>query len=211
MMDRIDVPEVSNDIETDFIVETISADEDVLHYGLYSKLRTYLYHFNIQKLKCKLLATTWLLASFVGIGFLLSGQLDPSLGSNLPILVLGLCLLSVCGIMLLAFLDVGVYHRNIESIFSCELEFENKYPHLSNTMGNMAKLLNRTKTGPVIFDIAIYMVYSSTLLLIAAFSLVVSEENPVIIGICSILTITAFNIGCIVFSRRSSLFFVHGS
>jgi len=65
-------------------------------------------HFNDLQSRYRTLASTWLLAAFGGIGFVLSTKLEAPISSQL--IVMSIALAGSAGIMLLWVLDVLVYH-----------------------------------------------------------------------------------------------------
>ena len=93
-------------------------------------------HFNEIKVKCRILASTWLLASFGAMGFLVSRG---SSSINLPVevLILGIGLAAAFGLLLVWVLDLLVYHRLLDAYFSEALKLENSYPCLPQVRHNM--------------------------------------------------------------------------
>jgi len=145
-MGDYDPPEVEDDPDTDYTVDVITGSANKLYYGINSKLRVYQYHYNASKVKNKLVSMTWIIASFVGFGYLLSGQ-EVGLPLNTLTTISLLACLSTIGLMLLWFLDVVVYHRLIESIFTEQLILEDTFPGLSSTHHHMVIVDPENWTG----------------------------------------------------------------
>lgn len=170
MLDDFSKPEARDDPDTDFTIDNMNGSADKIYYGLNSKLRVYQYHYNAAKVKNKLVSLTWIIASFIGFGYLLSGQ-ETGLPLNILTTISLLACLSTIGLMLLWFLDIVVYHRLIEAIFTEQLLLEESFPILSATHHNMVELLAKGKKNPVIFDASFYACFTSIFLTIANGSL----------------------------------------
>lgn len=158
----------TSDSETDYHPYEIENCDDSLAYGLYCKLRSYSHHYHNVKLRLKLLSITWFLAAFIGMGYILSGQEAGLPVASLESIIL-LSFLGACGILLLSFLDVAVYHRLVEAILLSAVEYEQKHSHLSTALQSAGKLLltKKRKIGPVIYDGIFYAYLCFMLLLIA--------------------------------------------
>jgi len=103
----------------------VLGSEESINYGLYSKLNSYEYHYNSIKVRYKLLSLTWLIAAFIGYGYLISGEeVGLPFSSFAGIAILSL--LASVGIGLLCFLDIGIYHRFIEAIYNEHIRLEKK-------------------------------------------------------------------------------------
>jgi hypothetical protein len=72
-------------------------------------------HFNQLQASYRALASTWLLATFAGIGFVVVNQ--KGIPFDWPVAVSGICLLGALGIGLLWALDLLVYHRLLDAFF----------------------------------------------------------------------------------------------
>jgi hypothetical protein len=142
--------ETDSDAETDYTPEAIHDTTKSLMYGIYTKLIAYENHYNNIQNKYKSLASTWMVATFIGIGYLLSG-IEVSIPFNTYIAIMFLCLLSAEGILLLWFLDAGVYFRLIEAIFVETYFLEKKYPFLGEYHHNILKL-HQEGTDPLRFQ-----------------------------------------------------------
>ena len=165
MDDKFDL-EKEDDPETDYIIDPITGKESSIAYGLYKKMNMYQYHYNSVKVKYKVLAVTWFIASFFGISYIVLGK-EVSLPVDKLLAISLLGFFSSIGIFLLCFFDVSVYHRLGESIFAACANFEVRYPKLGKSHRNMAKLLVRGKTSPVIFDGVFYCSLTFVLLLLS--------------------------------------------
>lgn len=197
-----------NDPDSDYQIDTIEDDPYTLQYGLYSKLLTYLYHYNLVKIKYKLLALMWLLGTFVGFGYIISGK-ESVLPINYLLTITILSLFSSVGIFLLGFFDVGIYHRFVEAIFTEILKIEENIHDLSKACTNITHLLNYKHIGPVLFDSLYYISFTFILLIMGAVSLhFYLVQNEVSYNSWIIVLYTLFVLGIeavmLVFSRESN-------
>lgn len=178
-----EITNTTADPDTDINPIELSCEEDELIYGIYVKLRNYQYHYNLIKVKYKVLSFTWLAATGIGFGYLFLGQ-ETSLPFGINYLIISAVLAILCsiGLLLLCFLDVAVYHRMIEVIFGGCLALERKYPFLLSTHHTMHKLLNRGKfSNPVFYDGLFYLGFVTILLLgadtLLAFHFALSNQD----------------------------------
>lgn len=164
-----EVESTTKDPDTDYVPDEIKDLTESLVYGLYTKLRNYQYHYNLIKVKYKVLSFSWLFATFIGFGYLFSGKEGAlPFGLNYLVVVSLLSVLASVGLLLLCFLDVAVYHRLIEVIFRGCLYLENKHSYLMQTHHMMAKFLNKGRVvTPVFYDGLFYIGFTTILLIIA--------------------------------------------
>jgi hypothetical protein len=161
--------EISGDDSTKDILEIITDNENAIAFGLDSKMRTYQIHYTVIKTRYKRLAFTWLIATFIGLGYFLRGA-EVNIHLNNYVVITVLLLLSSVGILLLYFLDIGIYQRINEAIFVESLKLEKKYPFLGTTGNNVFKLLVEKKLHPIIYEGLLYAAFTSVLLLLANIS-----------------------------------------
>lgn len=83
-------------------------------------------HFDGMKSTCRSLASTWLLATFGALGFILTENLRGVLPLEVVALGLGIC--GATGIFLLWVLDLLVYHRLLDASFMEGLKLEAAFP-----------------------------------------------------------------------------------
>jgi len=114
-------------------------DENSIAQAIYSDLILYENHYNVLQNKYKGLASTWIVATFIGIGYVLSGY-EVGISINIFLTIMFLTMLSGAGIYLIWFLDAGVYYKFIESIFFEVIKLEDKYPFLGKSHHNIVKL-----------------------------------------------------------------------
>jgi hypothetical protein len=108
-------------------------------------------HFNDLQSRYRAMASTWLLAAFIGIGFVISEerlalQFDPLL------LVSAIGVAGTVGILLLWMIDLMVYHRLLESVFFEGIKLEDKYSWLPQIRHGML-------SGPLTKGVANRTVY----------------------------------------------------
>ena len=104
-------------------------------WAILCELRAAEEHFNTIKAQCRTLASTWLLAAFGAMGFLLTQQL--AIGLPTEVIVLGVALAASLGLTLLWILDLLVYHRLLDASFLEALKIEARYPSLPQVHHNM--------------------------------------------------------------------------
>jgi hypothetical protein len=111
---------------------------------IYSDIREYEQHFNQIQSNYRGLASTWLLATFAGIGFVWSVNYNPVLPADL--LIAGIAVAGSLGIFLLWNLDHNVYHGLLDSVFVEGLRLENKHIWLPQVRHNMMRVEESGKT-----------------------------------------------------------------
>src|SRR5262249_13324069 len=92
---------------------------------LYKELGTYERHFNTVQGTCRTIASTWLLATIGGIGFVLGSTFNSTI---IDFRLAGALIASAgaVGIFLLWLLDVKVYHRLLLAVFDEAKTLETK-------------------------------------------------------------------------------------
>lgn len=200
-----------SDPETDYHPYEIENCDDSLAYGLYCKLRSYSHHYHNVKLRLKLLSITWFLAAFIGMGYILSGQ-EAGLPVTSLVSIIILAFLGACGILLLSFLDIAVYHRLVEAILLSAIAYEQKYTFLTSALQSAGKLLltKKKKIGPVIYDGIFYAYLCFLLLLIGDIALffAISSSAPltaIIVCFIILLAIIAVSLFTIISSTKTSM------
>jgi len=121
-------------------------------------------HFNNAQSNCRALASTWMLATFAGIGVVISKDLSVQFPKELIIAAMGLA--SAVGLSLLWMLDLLVYQRLLDSAYYEARKLEIDQPWLPQVRNNMRKLLK-----------------GRSLALIALFYIVTAESMVLISGI----------------------------
>jgi len=160
---------IDRSLPSDFEIESLSSDPESLAYGIYSILVAYEDHYNNLQKKYKGLAITWILATFIGLGYLVSGY-EKALQLNILLIVLFLSILAAQGIFLLWFLDAGTYESLIYSIWQEIYKLEKQYPSLGKSHHLVKKLFKGLKK-PRLFHGVFYAYFVFFLLLIGMISL----------------------------------------
>jgi hypothetical protein len=101
-------------------------------------------HFNGIKAKCRTLASTWLLAAFAAMGFLVSETISISI--PVEVVILGLGLAAASGMLLLWVLDLLVYHRLLDAYFREAASLEQRYPELPQVRQRMMASMPKRQT-----------------------------------------------------------------
>jgi hypothetical protein len=93
------------------------------------------HHFNNLCFKIRTLASTWLLATFAGVGFLLTKQIGEQL--EIDHLLVLLCWGGAIGIMVLWILDLLIYQKLLHAWFNAREEIEDRnagFPQIWKTI-----------------------------------------------------------------------------
>lgn len=124
-------------------------------------------HFNSLESQYRLLSSTWLLSSFVGMGFVLKTE------AAFPVdkwwLIMAICLVSSLGIFMLWRIDLLVYHKLLHSAFSVGTEMENEFRFLPGIRSKMLESQGGTDVTKTI--VLFYSVCINLLLAIGLFAL----------------------------------------
>jgi len=109
-----------------------SASEDLV-WDIYKNLTEQCEHFNSIESTYRTLASTWLLAAFAGIGFVLK-DIRSEHGS---LFIAAIASAAAVGIFLLWLLDLMVYHRLLGAAFAEQLALENRHVWLPQVAHGM--------------------------------------------------------------------------
>jgi hypothetical protein len=99
------------------------------------------HHFNNLCFKIRTLASTWLLATFAGVGFLLSRDFEFVIGKETIVVLV--CWAGALGISVLWILDLQVYQKLLDAWFDARKQLEDKVPDLPN----MRERIKATQPG----------------------------------------------------------------
>ena len=131
--------------DTDFIIDPTDETMRSINYGLYTQLNALKnFYFRIQN-GYRMTAVTWLIAAFIGMGFLFSQD-----GKNMPlhpmVILFFILLATMSGITLLWFLDIFIYQTYFYSVVLEEAKLEKKDEWLPNLSLNIGLLQLGPKT-----------------------------------------------------------------
>lgn len=120
---------------SDVPIDTVEEKEFQRVWKLYSQCFKDKNHFNQIQSEYRKLASTWLLAAFGAIGYIMTIDITRAravVGAWFdPLLAISLVgLLAAIGIAMLWNLDLQVYHRLLQSSFCVGLDLEKRYPWL---------------------------------------------------------------------------------
>jgi len=137
-------------------------------------------HFNQLQHQYRMLASTWLLAMFAGVGFALSHE---ALGAPRELVVASLGLAAALGVTQLWSLDLRVYHQLLDSCFAEGLRLERLHAWLPQIRAGMmatqgdgaaaATARARKPAGVLARVVWFYMIGVSVALLVAFLGLAV--------------------------------------
>jgi hypothetical protein len=119
-------------------------------------------HFNTIESSYRALASTWLLAVFAGVGYVLSARptavpLDPL------VVAAAICLVGTVGILMLWYIDTFVYHRLLDDWFEEGLRLEARNPWLPQVR---TRMLRNTGDRGVVPRVAIFYAGATTMLIL---------------------------------------------
>jgi hypothetical protein len=132
-------------------------------------------HFSQTQHQYRVLTSTWLLAAFAGIGYVLTKRAPSSnevswVASHGELVIAAIALLGAVGIRLLWLLDVKVYHELLDSCFVARVKLERQYewlPPIRNTMLDTQRAQRGQNTqGVLIHVVWFYLVCTTALLAI---------------------------------------------
>lgn len=153
----------------DHEIEKVIADDDSIAYGLYSQLIAYEDHYNVIQNKFKGLTITWTLATFIGIGYLISG-FEKALYIDVLLVVFLLSILSAQGVFLIWFLDSEIYDNLIYSIWKEIYKLEEDHSFLGKSHHLVSKFFKGEKKAKV-FHGVFYAYFIFILLIVGIISL----------------------------------------
>jgi hypothetical protein len=140
----------------------IGSGAKTIIYGLHGLLSDFERHLENISTRYKYMALTWLLASYAGIGSLLSTKMGGIIFNHF----LGICIISFIGfigVTLLWHLDMNVYHRFWSAVLAEEVIMEKKYPFL---LQSRRKAFHIDEGRERVFSQGLLYIIANTLLLI---------------------------------------------
>ena len=186
----------------DYIFHLMHEGEDKIIFGLYMILREHKDHFSTMQNRYRALTSTWLLAAFAGMGFLLSGHSKIELPFNVLFAIALLCLCTGFGVTLLWFLDVVLYQRFWISTVVEMARIEEKHPWITPTSVNT--LLIRKSKKYRLFYSYFYIWINGVLLLIAGMASGYYFQDQ-------LATISVLGVGIILFYSLSAYYMMKKS
>ena len=127
-------------------------------------------HFNDLQAEYRSLASTWLLAAFAGIGFVLSTTLTPSV--PVEALVTGIAIAGAIGIALLWVLDVLVYHDLLVVGYVAGQHLERVFPWLPPVRTQFRR---QRRLKPVRKYVALFYTAGIVVLCLAAATVIIAS------------------------------------
>jgi hypothetical protein len=104
--------------------------------SIFSEISKAEHHFNDLQARYRVMASTWLLGTFAGMGYILAGNINfeklplPKDFQSTEIFIIGIALASAAGVYLLWTLDLMVYHRLLDAWFIEGWLFERQHSWL---------------------------------------------------------------------------------
>ena len=159
-------------------------------------------HFNDLQVRYRTLASTWLLAAFAGIGFVLfSEKGQPPFPREM--LSIGICIAGAFGIFLLWLFDVLVYHDLLVAGYAVGRQLEDSFPWLPPVRSNFRWL---TRGPAVRWYIASFYLGGISVLSLLGFAMSFYWQSPCRHWLAAmILVILLFLDSVIIYSTRRQI------
>jgi ABC-type uncharacterized transport system fused permease/ATPase subunit len=182
---------------------------------VYKELGTYERHFNQMQSVCRSLASTWLLATFAGIGYIFE-KFTANYGSTgVSVAAALVALAGGTGISLLWIIDVVVYHRLLVAVAEqakrLEAEHRNILPQLREAFEKAAESHFLGKERSARNKMSLFYGFPAMCLLIVAFVCLVAtavsgnasgiKVVAVLVFVAWLLPLAIF-IGCVIFKEN---------
>lgn len=192
----------SLDPETDYEVNEINSSLNKIIFGVYHKIRTFIFYYNAEKEKVRKKADRWAIIGVMIFGYLVFIG-EPAIPIDKWYVILILELASLTCIFAAWFKECFIIHGNIRVYYEVETQLEEKYPFLGNSFKNMSYVLHSKIKDPNLFNGLYYIPHLAALevfAIIGIYNEVSSHIQPVvlIIGFIFIL-VTIFSI--LIFSK----------
>ena len=110
-------------------------------WNTYVELGTMERHFGDAQLRCRALASTWFLAMFAGIGFLISKDIK---GFSPDVLLAAIGFFSAAALFVMWVIDLIIYQRLLDAAFIEGMSLEEAQPWLPQVRLNRRELLKGT-------------------------------------------------------------------
>jgi len=148
-------------------LDEVPADVFDRVWKIVTELGAYERHFNDIESRYRTLASTWLLAAFAAMGFVLSST--GPLPADPLLMVAALSIAGAAGVTLLWNLDLRVYHGLLDSAFRVGLELELAYRWLPPLRRRMSRGPHEAGTyrSSVVYRVVWYYLGGNAALLIA--------------------------------------------
>ncbi len=142
-------------------IEPQSETEFSRVWAIVTELGLYERHLNDIESRYRILASTWLLATFTGMGFVVTA-LGGDLGQAKWLIVSALAAAGATGVLLLWNLDLRVYHRLLDAVFIQALSLEESYPWLPQVR---RAIISSQKSGDVVARIVWFYIVIEVVLI----------------------------------------------
>ncbi len=143
--------------------ENSMSDDDILIFGAYTRIAYSLQHSNCTQLTYKKATLTWIIATYVGIGYSPS-SFEVNLPLNPLLAIATICLASLLVLIGIWYLDLIVEEKKIASAVHNGIQLEKKYPKLlPNTYQNVVNM--NYLLGYVFMKSVFYLAFASILLI----------------------------------------------
>lgn len=137
-------------------------------------------HYNEHQTKYRILASQWLIAAIVAIGFLFDANTGLPF-SNL-VLILLICLISALGILQLWRIDLVVFQRIIASFFSAGFVIEEENPSLPQIKRKIYESVPHKNAGQNLFYFYFFIIALFLLLALLCFFYLPKSQDEFFYG-----------------------------
>lgn len=192
------------DPETDYEVNEIDSSINKIIFGIYHKIRAFIFYYNTEKEKIRKKADRW-----AGIGIIIFGFLvfvgEPEIPLDKWYVIFILELASTTCIFAAWFKECFIIHGNIRVYYDVEIQLEEEYPFLGNSFKNMGYVLHSKIKDPNLFNGFYYiphLIALETLAIIGISNEVPSHTKPIVLTI-GIILILATVLSILIFSKMS--------
>ena len=127
-------------------------------WNVYKELGEMEKHFGDLQFRCRTLASTWVLASLAGFGFLITNNVGGF--GDLLVFLVGVCASGALFVMWI--MDLNIYQKLLDAAFIEGMSLENAQPWLPSIRNNRRELLKGTALGKLTY-------YYSAAILITSF------------------------------------------
>lgn len=192
------------DLETDYEINEINSSIDKTIYGVYHKIRAFIFYYNAEKEKVRKKADRWAAIGAIIFGFLVFvGEPEIPIDKWYVILILELACITC--IFATWFKECFIIHGNIRVYYDVEIQLEEEYPFLGHPFQYMGYVLHSKIKDPNLYNGFYYiphLIALEILAIIGIYNEVESHTEPLVLTL-GIVVILATVLSILVFSKLS--------
>ena len=192
------------DPETDYEINEITSSINKTIFGIYHKIRAFIFYYNAEKEKVRKKADRWASIGVIIFGFLVFiGEPEIPIDKWYVILILELA----CTTCIFAawFKECFIIHGHIRVYYDVEIQLEKKFPFLGNSFNNMAYVLHSKIKDPNLLNGFYYIPHLISLEILAVIGIYneVSIHARTIVLTLGTIFILAVDLSILIFSKLS--------